>query len=583
MSYAAKTISEVVSDYLNKDTYLPAIQREFVWGTYAIEKLFDSIMGDYPISSFLFWKIREERKKEWTAYEFIKDFDTDSSHNKEANLDGINKDIYLVLDGQQRLTSLYIGLRGSYKFFYYRWHKTKLYLNIFKEAVENDNPEELMYQFQFRENDVDNPKDDSPQYWYLVGDILNYDDAEDAKKSIKDKLAGYDENLRDNANTLIGRLHSRIHTAKLLNYYEEKSQNYDKVVEVFIRANTGGIKLEYSDILLSTATAKWNTLNAREEIHSFTDDINAIGHGHSFGKDFVLKGCLYLTDGLPIQYKVKNFTRPNLHKIESNWEVIKANIDAAIRLVSKFGFNDKNITSKMALLPVAYYLKKLDRKNFHKSTLQDDVSNQIIIQKWLTLALLKNAFGSSSDNTLKGLQEVINSQLDFTSFPFEAMNKSLNIESSFTDNEIENLLGTNYATKYSYLILSLLYPDRDWKDNKYHEDHIFPKSEFSIAKLRQRGYKDDRIEQYQQQYNSIGNLQLLSDSENLDKSANAFDIWFASRDTNFKHRHKIPTITNYGFDNFLEFVEERRKVLTGKLHQIKLDEKHTFEPAMTLS
>lgn len=89
MSYIPKTISEVVQDYLNRHTFLPAIQREYVWGTYDIEKLFDSIMGDYPISTFLFWKIREEKKHEWTAYEFIRDFDKENPHNKEASLKGI--------------------------------------------------------------------------------------------------------------------------------------------------------------------------------------------------------------------------------------------------------------------------------------------------------------------------------------------------------------------------------------------------------------------------------------------------------------------------------------------------------------
>nr|WP_201450368.1 DUF262 domain-containing protein [Moraxella osloensis] len=118
MSYIPKTISEVVSEFLNRTTFLPAIQREYVWSTYDIEKLFDSIMGDYPISTFLFWKIREENKNEWIAYEFIRDYDNETPHNKEANLAGINQDIYLVLDGQQRLTSLFIGLKGSYRYYY---------------------------------------------------------------------------------------------------------------------------------------------------------------------------------------------------------------------------------------------------------------------------------------------------------------------------------------------------------------------------------------------------------------------------------------------------------------------------------
>lgn len=128
MSYIPKTISEVALEYINRTTFLPAIQREYVWDTDGIEKLFDSIMGNYPIGSFLFWKIREEKKSLWTAYKFFSNFDKESPHNEEANLAGIKQDIYLVLDGQQRLTSLYLGLKGSYRFFYYNWKKTQLYL-----------------------------------------------------------------------------------------------------------------------------------------------------------------------------------------------------------------------------------------------------------------------------------------------------------------------------------------------------------------------------------------------------------------------------------------------------------------------
>jgi uncharacterized protein with ParB-like and HNH nuclease domain len=49
VSYIPKTISEVVLEYINRTTFLPAIQREYVWDTDGIEKLFDSIMGNYPI------------------------------------------------------------------------------------------------------------------------------------------------------------------------------------------------------------------------------------------------------------------------------------------------------------------------------------------------------------------------------------------------------------------------------------------------------------------------------------------------------------------------------------------------------
>src|SRR5262245_31380491 len=131
MEYIPVRVSDIIRQ-INRDLFLPAIQREFVWGTDRIERLFDSIMGDFPIGSFLYWKLREEHKNQWPIYEFIRDFDEEFPHNPLASMAGITKDITLVLDGQQRITSFLIGLRGSYRYFYYRWRKTHLYLNLLK-------------------------------------------------------------------------------------------------------------------------------------------------------------------------------------------------------------------------------------------------------------------------------------------------------------------------------------------------------------------------------------------------------------------------------------------------------------------
>jgi uncharacterized protein with ParB-like and HNH nuclease domain len=566
MSYESKCVRDLIIDGLNRDIFLPAIQREYVWTPRMVEKLFDSIMGDFPISSFLFWKIKEENKKDWVTYEFIKDFDTENPHNNEADLSGINKDIYLVLDGQQRITSLYIGLKGSYTYFYYRSRQSKLYLNIAKKPEKNeDNPEELLYQFSFRENSQTSNEN---EIWYKVGDILDFFDAEDAKTSIENLISDKPEDIKTNAKRLVGHLHSRIHTYKLINFYEEKSQDYDKVVEVFIRANTGGKKLDYSDILLSTATAKWKNLNAREELNYFTDELNNIGDGYNFDRDFVLKSSLFLTENLPIQYKVKNFNRENLEKIENNWNCIKDVLTQTIYLVNRFGFSRNNITSAGALLPISLFLSKINRKDFYLSSNQEDVETQLFIQKWLIISLVKGSFGSSSDTTLKKVRDVVISYTNFPKFPFTELNNALLQEAKFSDVEIENILKIPYKTKYSYLILSLLYPDRDWKDNVYHEDHIYPKSEFTMAKLRKRNYDEIKIKDFQQYFNSIINLELLTSNENLSKNSTPFDDWIRSRDTNFKTRHSIPILSDYSFDNFLEFGEQRKNIISTKLKNI---------------
>ena len=355
MEYIPIRVSDIVRN-VNRDWYLPAIQRELVWKPDKVERLFDSIMADFPIGSFLFWKLEQNHKDDWPIYEFIREYDEDKPHNTLANMAGVQKDITLVLDGQQRITSLFLGLKGSYRYFYYRWRKTQLFLNLLKEPVADDeNPEELTYAFKFREGP--DPGGDGRELWFPVGRILDFEDAEDVKSDMKEELSSFSDEERDVANRLLGRLHNRIHTTLVGNYYEERSQDYDKVLQVFVRANSAGQPLEYSDLLLATATAKWETLDARSEIHGFTDSLNEIGSGYKFGKDFVLKACLYLCRYLPVQYRVKNFTKANLRTIEANWEDIKKALACTVRLMARFGFYSKNIVAPLALLPIAFWIR----------------------------------------------------------------------------------------------------------------------------------------------------------------------------------------------------------------------------------
>ena len=569
MSYLNISVRQLIMDRVGRDTFLPAIQREYVWSPYQVEMLFDSLLNGYPINSFLFWKIREEHKNDWTSYDFIRDYDAEKPHNTETNLNGVNKDIYLVLDGQQRITSLYIGLLGSYRFFYRKWRKCKLYLNLLK-APGVFNPQERSYDFYFKEDANPWPGSTEPQLWYEVGRILSFDDAEDAKDDIKNELAGLTQEQQDCAKRIIGKLHGRLNSASIINYYEETSNDYDKVLEIFVRTNTGGKKLEYSDILLSTATAKWRKLNAREEINNFTDEINKIGTGYSFGKDFVMKAAMYLTEDLPIQYKVSSFTRENLEKIEDHWETTKDAVRDTVKLVSRFGFTDKNLVTKLALLPIAQYIRNKNTSTYISSSAENDVKDQNNIQKWLLMAILKNLLGGSSDTTLNQMREVVGKVGE--KYPVMELSDKLKVDLSFTDIELDKLLSYNYGTRYSYLILSLIYPGRDWKDKTFNEDHIYPQASFRTKDLRKRGLTDEAIEQYQSVYNSIANLELLEDSENKSKNATPFDEWIKSRDANFKARHLIPEMEDYGYDHFMEFIEARKKLIKAAIKKAAFEE-----------
>ena len=575
MEYRPIRVSDLIRE-VNKDLYLPAIQRELVWRHDRIERLFDSIMGDFPIGSFLFWNLRQENKHEWPVYEFIREFNEESPHNPLANMAGVNKDILLVLDGQQRITSLFIGLRGSYRYFYYRWRETKLYLDLLKTPKSNDeNPEELTYGFAFREDSKGSGKFE--QLWYPVGRILDFEDAEDAKSNMRQHLAGLSESQQDNANRLIGRLHNRIHTTLVGNYYEERSQNYDKVLQIFVRANSAGQPLEYSDLLLATATAKWESLDARSEIHNFTDSLNEIGNGFNFGKDFVLKACLYLCEDLPIQYRVRNFTRSNLLTIEQNWEKIKESLATTVRLISRFGFHSKNVIAPLALLPIAFYLLKRSDSHFDTSSNTDDVRVQDEIRIWFVFATLKGAFGGSSDTTLGRLRILLKDLDPSAAFPTHELYTSLEIEPSFNDAEIDRILEYGYQGRYTNLVLSLLYPDRYWKDTVFHVDHIFPQSAFNRRALRRRGYDDNKVETYMSRVNSLANLQILTEAENLSKNAVDFDKWIESRDGSFRTRHVIPEMQHYSFDVFDEFFAARSSKIVFKLKSLVVGLSEDFQ------
>ena len=117
IDYLPIKIKEVVEN-INKTYFLPHIQRELVWKPAQIYRLFDSLMREYPISTFLFWKIKDPGSI--TKVEFIKNYLKQSI--KVENTDKNRDNYWLILDGQQRLQSFYISLCGTYE-------KKELFLN----------------------------------------------------------------------------------------------------------------------------------------------------------------------------------------------------------------------------------------------------------------------------------------------------------------------------------------------------------------------------------------------------------------------------------------------------------------------
>ena len=108
------TIEEILTGIHQKQYLLPAIQREFVWDSAQIHQLFDSLLRGYPIGSFLFWTVNAETARDYTFYNFLPDYhERDEPFASRATVP-VGQGINAILDGQQRLTALNVGLYGSH-------------------------------------------------------------------------------------------------------------------------------------------------------------------------------------------------------------------------------------------------------------------------------------------------------------------------------------------------------------------------------------------------------------------------------------------------------------------------------------
>jgi uncharacterized protein with ParB-like and HNH nuclease domain len=568
------TIKAVVENIHQKEYLLPAIQREFVWGTDQIELLFDSLMRDYPINSFLFWEVDKKNIQKYQFYEFLREYhERDNTHNIKANVNG-QKSIIAILDGQQRLTSLYIGLKGSYAYKLPRlnWNndlafpRRRLYLNLLKSPDDF----ERFYDFQFL-TDEEASENDASHYWFLVGKILDFTRLTDIMDLIKMTAEKYSGKKAKFAEKTLTQLFQVIHLNTSINFFLENGDSLDKVLNIFIRVNSGGTQLSYSDLLLSIASAQWTTKDAREEITWFVDEINNIGDGFNVDKDFILKTCLVLSDIKDIAFKVDNFNHANMQLIEKNWDTISQSIRLAFVLLNSLGYKRENLTSNYVVIPVAYYLYKIGNpENFDIAAKYEKDKNAIA--KWLALALLKRIFSGQPDGVLRPIRDILKTE---TSFPldviinkFKGTNKSL----AFDEEEIKNLFGYKYGQPYTYSVLALLYPSLDFR-NKFHEDHIFPKTLFTERKLKKLDISDAKIEFYMDNYNYLANLQLLEGVINLEKSKTQFAEWIKekySKSTdrkNYMEKNYIPDVS-LEMNNFQEFIEKRMELITKKLKEI---------------
>ena len=557
MKNQKETIRKMIGQLNNEEAdggfWLPNIQRPFVWSEGQIEKLFDSIMRQYPISTLLIWKSKSDIKHRkfldnWKSDLRLTDFYVPSNTKVKR----------LVLDGQQRLQSLYIGLRGSYE-------GKELYFDVLSGDLVA--PEDIRYRFQFLTP--------GQGKWPFVKfkDIVF--STSTPRKSAEALIGAAPEGLSSEQKD---RIYDNLERARLEfttddniayqeldNIDEPDAYREDDVVEIFIRANSGGTKLGKSDLLFSLLTSSWEDADGAME--SLLEDLNQ--GGFAFDRDFVLKTCLTILDK-GARYDVSKFRDGKTKEdIIGKWDEITTAIKDVRDFITTKTYirSDKAIPSYLALIPIVYF-------RYHYSP--QFTAAVPALQEYLLRSLITQVFGGSPDNLIDKITRNINEQKNFILTEvfgvIRADNRSLEITPDV-------ILSQAYGARGIHLFFNYWYRGFNYTPalnaNGPQVDHIFPQSLLKSVKDTNPESGKRNIMRYRaEQRDQIANCMLLTAQENGFSSKNATPPtdWFArsrfvsdEEHLNYLNMHLIPNDPElWKLENFNHFIEERKILIINK-------------------
>ncbi len=407
-----------------------------------------------------------------------------------------------------------------------------------------DNPEDN-YQFEFH---AKKPENDKEHWWFKVGDILEL-------KSVVNYTR--EHNLGDGESELLETLNKAFHNKQLISFFEETEKNLNKVLNIFIRVNSGGVKLSYSDLLMSILTASFSS-DIREKMNKLVDALKDKGFSN-IGQDQVLKTCLLLI-GKDTTFELKNFNKKNIKEIEDNWEKITESIDNATELLETFGY--------AGYLSSAYILSSLAYFYFLNSKMNENDKKQAL--KFVRNAQITSYFSNSTDTKLSVIAHSMKEAQTFESFNHN-LAKHQTCPLKITNDMIEEMvLYSQYGNPQVFPILQILYPNLNYKTTTFHIDHIYPKSKFKKEnkKLNQDFYgrKD-----------YLFNLQLLEGAENQAKKNKDPEVWLKEeyKDNQqaiegYKRKNYIDPTLELEWENIKEFREKREEAIIKKLKEVLL-------------
>ena len=554
------TIYEAMTNIKNGKYVMPAFQRQFVWSMEQIEKLWDSILLDYPIATFLFWHV-DDNNVTWDTY--FCNFLTSVTFDNRKQADSVNFELTdidvsitdtAILDGQQRLTSLYLSLFGeSYiRQKYARKSKggstvTKLLIELNKNKLNIDDEDEYnskKYDIRFSEK-VGRL---SPTQFELRNILQEkFHDESTRSKSIEEAIVNVPTDSKEYARNILKKLCQKIFEEKLIRYTETQDMNQDDALEMFVRFNSGGKALKKSEITMSILEAYWP--NAKTEFGKIL-----VNSYEGFGTEFIIRSALMIYGDV-----VKsNINRAIAEQLKNDWPSFKKALKNLESILSSMKIEVSRFSSSWnVLLPVLYYIYyNPDRYG----------ENTEAIRAYLMRAILFTYFQSGTTSKLQQMKSNINSY-DYE-ITIEMLDQITDLR--VTEGKIEDILNAEKGSRVAGD--ALYYLALDWKNKnfKYEQDHLHPYDRFDGNKPISVSMEDWR--RWRGNRNRLPNLQLLEGRSNGSKNSMSLNDYY--NDMNDEQREKfcvqamIPEGVSLSIDHFEEFYNNRKEILAKRIKKL---------------
>lgn len=514
MAYKPRTLYAMIND-INRELYLPHIQRPFVWDEDQMRRLFDSLMRNYPIQTFLFWRTKDAIKPRRFMDRIEWDTNLSELYDRAKGEEGIEK--VFVLDGQQRLQTLYALFSGTISGATRSGLPREAYIDITSGQTAGEDG--LLYRIEFLENPAPLPK-------IRLRDFLgrySQKNAEDIADEINDQLNAprtekedperrmRERRVRSNVGQIVSLLRNEIH------FWIEELDGvasdfpYRKVLEIFVRVNSGGTKLDAADLMFAAMKEGWEDIEENVE-----EVVMMLNNGKlDFDKSVVLK-AIFTALGYGATLNPDVFTSSKgdevLGAIQSNW----SKIESAFNRLRDFITNDlqlyadKVVRSYNAFVPIADFF-------FHNEDITPG-DYQLLIAYYYKSQLF-NWYGRQTDGVINALHGIVGRERT-DGFPLsEVMDYFIG-----RGNEVMLKKGHLLDSRLRFILLSLLYVQTfqsspfnvRFKGNEPHIDHIYPKS---------RLYRT--LELSTEEVNHLGNYRYVGANENLRKRAELPAPYFA--------------------------------------------------------